>query len=351
VAVLLALPLTIACGAASSQSPKATPAVMDVDEARAERVVEQALGGVDAALSRSDTDAAFEAAFELIAEDPAVAKAANDVFSRLGDDPRVARSAENVLGLLAEAPDFRVVLARYQAEHPADFETVLARDMDRRFADPDVDAAIDRAADELMERPRVKRAVDELSLRLLKGGEVQAGFTRAFVRSVERASKGRLADAVGVPESEPRFEKAYAAFLVEPARIDRLMVAFARVFAHHPAPRRAIVSVLSSAEFLSASAAPVAELFGDRDFSERSVRAIVAVLSGVQGAELQASARDVMTCPAAEAAMAGWLSALASVPAVRHGFVGALTEVAESPEVARAIEDVYFGGPPAGSAG
>jgi hypothetical protein len=333
-----------AAGPGPARQSAPPPVVAKADGSEAEHVVEQTRAAVGPALERPDVSHAFELAFDQIAADPEVSRAGSALFQRLGDDREIAKAGEPILQRLGEQPDFQAAILRFRAAHPDDFEAAFGAYVDRLFESPRVDAAIGHAVDALFELPRVNRAMEGATKELLKSGEIQAAFARSFVRALTTASRGRLPAELGVREGDPRYGQAFAEYLAEPTRLERLLVEFARVFGSHPAPRRAVVGILRSDEFFRASVVPTRALLADEEFGRLAVRGIVSVVAEAETSEIEARAHDLMTCDAAERSTAHWLASVARSAKVTTAFADALTDVADSPELARAIERIYFSG-------
>jgi len=333
-----------ATGAAPARSTAPQPVVAKADGSETEQVVARARAAVGPVLERPDVSRAFELAFDQIAADPEVSRAGSALFQRLGDDREVAKAGEPIIQSLGEQPDFQAAILRFRAMHPDDFEAAFGAYVDRLFESPRVDAAIGHAVDALFELPRVDAAMDGATQALLKSGEIQAAFARSFVRALTTASRGRLPAELGVREGDPRYGEVFAAYLAEPTRLERLLVEFARIFGNHPAPRRAVVGILRSDEFFRASVVPARALLADEEFGRLAVRGIVSVVAEAETSEIEARAHDLMTCDAAERSTARWLASVARAPSVIKAFADALTDVADSPELARAIERIYFSG-------
>lgn len=331
----------LACGARPSPARGTAEVVVPAARERSTRIAEKTHAGMQAALGRPAVDAAFEQAFDRIAEDPEVSRAGSELFGRLGKDSEIEQAGKPIIDALGRSEGFVSAVQSFRAAHPNDPDEAFAEHIDRLFDSPAVDRAISNGIDELFERPRVNRALDGVTDQLLKSGEIVSAFGRVFVRTLER-SEARLSERVGVPADDPKYEQAVAAHLVDAKRLDRLLIEVARVFGKHPGPRRAVVTILRADEMHAASVIPIRDLLRDGEFRDLAVLAMVAVVAGADAQEIERRAHEALGCAAGEKATVDWLTALGRSPGVVRAFAGALSEVAESEEISRAIEEIYL---------
>lgn len=289
---------------------------------------------------------AFDQAFQEISDDRAVRHAGHALFQRLGRDPAIDRAGNAILHQVMDSPEFARFVRTFRARHPDDFAHALTEHVERAADDSGLDAALSGATDELMDRPRVKDALGGVTRALLSDDSLTAAFVGAFQRVLTRPDVSRRVSVrVGVPQSDPHFEGALAAYLSDSHRVQKLLVGFARAFGEEPAPRRAVVRIFRSRAFFEAVRKPAVVLLSDPDFRGGAARALTAMLVGAGQPQVDARVRSVITSRAAEDATCAWLSSVSRAPEVTSPLDSAVIEVAESPEFETVIERVYVGMP------
>jgi hypothetical protein len=295
-----------------------------------------AASSMDAVMDRPAVDAALGRAWDSIGSDPAVSGAGDALLSGIGSHPEFGPTAGNFLKQLQQSSEFidqiREFAARNPGMEPAALEAAFGAHVDAQVARPEVSVAIDGAVGRLLERPVVSQGLDKLTHSITEKAGVAQVMGSAFVdRLSDPATLSKLEVRVGVKQSDPGFEPALLAHLTDGDRLEKFMLGFAAQFGEHPAPRKAVVDLLSSPDVLGSSSRRLAKTLEAPEFYPKAETALVAVIAGADSEALGQALDGLLSMPEVESGFAGWFDDLAQSEEIRNSFAAAFIAVLADP--------------------
>lgn len=335
--------------AAQAPTVEVAPGVADARPELA-RLRDRSEANLDRVLESPAVDAAFERAFDRLGEDPAVAEAGAALLTRVGGTEPLASQASAFVADLAQTDAVQAVVQRFIAQHPGmspdDISAALGAHTSAVVDGPAFQGALDAAIEHLFARARVERAFTRLGDRAVADSHLEKSLTDAFVAVLSPPAEfARLELRLGVPQNDAGFEAALAAYVLDAQRLERLLVAFANELGEQPDSRRAFVAILEHPALVRITAEEVGTLLAAPSFRTGAERTMIALIEERDAATLTDLLERTLVTDAAEDALVSWTDRIAREQPIVAAFGGALTAIAESPEFAERIREIYLGAP------
>ena len=296
-----------------------------------------------AMLSRGGGGTGSFDAIDRLFEAPEVSAAGEKVLERLGSDPALEPLYSGFIAGMLEQPALTQAMVRLAQKNPDLSMEQLAAQVETRLGEgvdsPAFDTALDQSLDRLLDRPDVDAAFERLADDLLTQGQFVDTLAALLIQW-----QPDLEAAVGVPMTDPGFEARFEAHLAQPGRSEALESLLEAHLVDSPAVRQGLVALIEDQVFYDACAELIRSLLTSPRFDADATAVFAAMIEGVPEAELHQRVDTVLVNPQTEAMAVKWVDQIRTSPAF-GALAQGLGDILRDPAVQAELHGVLIGPP------